>query len=108
MIEESKVLIYPSKGFMREARNAFGEQSVIVNFSPGWRLNLLKKTIDSWPRWLNDNDRLKGVSKLYFDLASFLLFSFFHVHIHAITCGCRMSYRNSEGKFLIEYSPSNR
>lgn len=77
---------------------------MLVKFEPGWRLNLLKKTIDAWPRQLEDNDRLKTTSKFYFSLASYLLFSFFHTHVYAMTCGCRMSYRNSSDGLIVEYS----
>ena len=64
-------------------------QAVIVS---GWRYRLLKRSIEFWPRSQDDVARLEGAKRLSVVLATYLLFSLFHMHVRAMTCGYQMNY----------------
>jgi hypothetical protein len=72
----------------------------------GWRARLLKKSVGFWPRSQGDVDRVKGAKGHSFVLATYLLFSLFHMHVRAMTFGYHMSYLITENSIEIDYTPS--
>jgi hypothetical protein len=105
MTEISKTLQYPSRKFMSQARAALsGGRSVLINIRPGWRTRLLSKTLEFWPKRINDNERLKYASKFYSEITSLFLFSLFHNHIYALISGYEMSYLIAVDGISVNYS----
>ena len=71
-----------------------------------WRLRLLRKSIEFWPRSRSDIERLSGTKGNSFVLATYLLFSLFHMHVRAMTFGYSMTYSISEDLIAMYYMPS--
>lgn len=108
MIEAANVLSYPSRTFMREARAALaGGVDVVIKIRPGWRVRLLGKTLEYWPKRTNDFARLKSANRLYFGISTYLLFSFFHTHTYALTLGRTMNYTNADDGLTVIYTSTS-
>jgi hypothetical protein len=96
---------YPTKTFTINARSATDKREPwCVVITSAWRLNLLKRSIESWPKYLGDNSRAKDAKKYSLGLASWLLFSLFHMHIRALTYGYQMSYVITENSIEMHYT----
>jgi hypothetical protein len=98
-------IAYPAKNFSKIARSAMDkDQPWQVTITSPWRLRLIRKSIEFWPRSHDDIERLKGAKKHSFVLATYLLFSLFHVHIRAMTSNYQMSYLVTEDSLKMDYA----
>jgi hypothetical protein len=98
-------ITYPAKNFSKIARSAMDKgYPWQVTIASSWRLRLIKKSIEFWPRSHNDIERLKGTRKHSFVLATYLLFSLFHIHVRAMTCNYQMSYSLTENSLTMNYA----
>ena len=95
---------YPTKNFTGQVRLAMDKSHPwqVVIYS-NWRLKLIKKSIEFWPRSERDLERLNNAKKSSFVLATYLLFSMFHMHVRAMTFGYQMSYFVKENSIEINY-----
>lgn len=67
-------------------------------------MRLIKKSIGFWPRSHDDIERAREAKGHSFMLASYLLFSLFHMHVRAMAHGYRMSYVAAESYVVIDYT----
>lgn len=105
MTEAARNISYPARHFMASARAAFADGAdVCIRISPGWRMRLLTKTLDFWPKIIDDNERLKAAPGAYFGMTSVLLFSLFHTHTYALASGYTMSHSIGGMGVAMNYS----
>lgn len=105
VMTKDKLFIYPDKKFADDAQLELRKlKDIVVLVRAKFARFILIRAIDSWPRLLNDVDRVRSTKKEYFQISMTFLPKLWFIHLFVITSGYIMNYHFDEDGVIVIYT----